>query len=205
MELGATALLLLFVTSRHPKSELEEQRLFNFSPAAPFARGRGWLAWALFGVGMAPLVVGATAFLLTAVGYESAVSGGRGTVDGVAGMLTVDLPTYARLVAVTGVLAPLLEETLFRGFLLTSLSSFMSTPAAIFASSVAFGVAHLSLKDLPVLIALGCLLGALYVRSRNLLTPMIVHGVWNSTVLTILFALTASGVDVQQLLKEGSL
>jgi membrane protease YdiL (CAAX protease family) len=81
----------------------------------------------------------------------------------------------------------------------------MSTPAAIFASSVAFGVAHLSLKDLPVLIALGCLLGALYVRSRNLLTPMIVHGVWNSTVLTILFALTASGVDVQQLLKEGSL
>jgi hypothetical protein len=51
---------------------------------------------------MAPLVVGATAFLLTAVGYESAVSGGRGTVDGVAGMLTVDLPTYARLVAVTG-------------------------------------------------------------------------------------------------------
>lgn len=104
-----------------------------------------------------------------------------------------------------GVLAPLLEETLFRGFLLTSLSSYMSTPAAIFASSVAFGIAHLSIRDLPVLITLGCLLGALYVRSRNLLTPMMVHGIWNSTVLTILFALTAAGYDVQQLLKEGAL
>jgi membrane protease YdiL (CAAX protease family) len=103
------------------------------------------------------------------------------------------------------VLAPLLEETLFRGFLLTSLTKFMSTPAAIFASSLAFGVAHLSLRDLPVLVALGCLLGALYVRSRNLLTPMLVHGVWNSSVLTLLFALTAAGVDVQQLLREGGL
>jgi membrane protease YdiL (CAAX protease family) len=81
----------------------------------------------------------------------------------------------------------------------------MSTPSAIFASSLAFGVAHLSLRDLPVLVTLGCLLGALYVRSRNLLTPMLVHGAWNSSVLTLLFVLTASGVDVQQLLKEGAL
>lgn len=204
MELGATALLLWGVTSRHPKESLRDEQLFNYSPSAPFARGRGWLAWGLFGVGMAPLVVGAAAFALSAVGYESVVSGGRGTVDGVAGMLTLDLPTYLRLIMVTGVLAPLLEETLFRGFLLTSFTSFMPTPAAIFASSLAFGVAHLSLKDLPVLVALGCLLGALYVRSRNLLTPMLVHGVWNSTVLTLLFALTASGVDVQQLLKDGT-
>ncbi|GBF93044.1 CAAX amino terminal protease [Raphidocelis subcapitata] len=205
LELGVTAGLLWFVTSRHPKEDLESQRLFNFSPANPFAPGRGWLAWGLAGVAAAPLVVGAAAVALSAVGYEDAVAGGRGTVDGVAAMLTVDLPTYARLIAVTGILAPLLEETLFRGFLLTSLSSYMSTPAAIFASSLAFGVAHLSLRDLPVLVALGCLLGALYVRSRNLLTPMLVHGAWNSGVLTLLFALAAAGVDVQQLLKEGGL
>lgn len=102
-------------------------------------------------------------------------------------------------------LAPLLEETLFRGFLLTSLTKFMPVPAAIFASSLAFGVAHLSLKDLPVLTTLGCLLGLVYTRSRNLLAPMMVHGLWNSTVLTLLFALTAAGVDVQQLLREGGL
>ena len=38
----------------------------------------------------------------------------QGTVDGVAGMLTMDGWTYASLVAVAGVLAPLLEETVFR-------------------------------------------------------------------------------------------
>jgi len=100
-----TAGLLWFVTSRHPSdapTDGSNNQLFNYSPTAPFARGRGWLAWALFGVGMAPLVVGAAAFILSAVGYESAVAGGRGTADGVAAMLTVDVPTYLRLVLVTG-------------------------------------------------------------------------------------------------------
>jgi membrane protease YdiL (CAAX protease family) len=101
------------------------------------------------------------------------------------------------------VLAPLLEETLFRGFLLASLTRFMPTWAAVVASSTAFGLAHLSLRDLPVLIALGCWLGAIYCRSRNLLTPIIVHGAWNSSVLTLLFWLTAHGVDVGKMLREG--
>ena len=69
-------------------------------------------------------------------------------------------------------------------------------------SSAAFGVAHLSQRDLPQLIALGTLLGFSYVRSRNLLTPMLIHGTWNGVVLTVLFALTASGVDVKQLLAQ---
>lgn len=103
-----------------------------------------------------------------------------------------------------GFLAPLLEETLFRGFLLTSLTKVMPTWAAVIASAAAFGIAHLSIKDLPILFALGCWLGAIYCRSKNLLTPMIVHGAWNGTVLTLLFWLTANGVNVQQLLKDGS-
>jgi membrane protease YdiL (CAAX protease family) len=101
-------------------------------------------------------------------------------------------------------LAPLLEETLFRGFLLTSLTKVMPNWAAILASSTAFGLAHLSVKDLPVLIALGCLLGTLYTRSRNLLTPMIVHGSWNSVVLTLLFWLAANGVDLDRMLHEAA-
>lgn len=38
----------------------------------------------------------------------------QGTVDGVAGMLSIDTWTYVSLVGVAGVLAPLLEETVFR-------------------------------------------------------------------------------------------
>lgn len=78
----------------------------------------------------------------------------------------------------------------------------MPMPAAILLSSFAFGLCHLSPRDLPVLTALGCLLGMLYVRSRNLLTPMLVHGLWNTGVVTLLFVLTRSGVDIQQMLQE---
>jgi hypothetical protein len=81
---------------------VSEQQLFSFSLAQPFKRGTGWLAWGLIGAAAAPLVVGAAALGLSAVGYDAATQGGRGTVDGVAGMIAIDLPTYARLVSVTG-------------------------------------------------------------------------------------------------------
>ena len=67
-------------------------------------------------------------------------------------------------------------------------------------SAAAFGLAHLSLRDLPQLVALGCLLGVTYTRSRNLLTPMLIHGAWNGTVLTILYLLVSNGIDVQKML-----
>lgn len=76
----------------------------------------------------------------------------------------------------------------------------MSTPAAVVVSSLAFGAAHLSTRDFPQLFALGLVLGFSYVRSRNLLTPMFIHAAWNGGVLTTLYALTAAGVDIQELL-----
>ena len=66
-------------------------------------------------------------------------------------------------------------------------------PAAIGLSSVAFGMAHLSVKDLPELTALGVLLGLTYIRSRNLLTPIVIHGLWNGIVLLVLFTVAKTG------------
>lgn len=83
-------------------AELKQQQLFNFSLSDPFKRGQGWLAWALIGISAAPLIVGATALAVTAVGYEQATSNSHGTADGVAGMLSLDWPTYIKLVSVTG-------------------------------------------------------------------------------------------------------
>ncbi|KXZ54502.1 hypothetical protein GPECTOR_4g567 [Gonium pectorale] len=199
VSLGLISALTAGPIARSGASSAQQLGLFSYDFSRPFAPPRGWAFWALLGVVAAPVVVGSTAALLGAVGYEQAV-GGQGTVDGVAGMIDLDLPTYVSLLAVTGALAPLLEETVFRGFLLTSFTTFMPTWAAVVASSVAFGLAHLSARDLPVLCALGLLLGWSYVRSRNLLTPIIIHGAWNSGVLTLLFWLASEGVDVQQLI-----
>lgn len=122
--------------------------------------------------------------------------GGKGTVDGVAQIISLDGPTYFSLLSVTAVLAPVLEESVFRGFLLTSLTKYMPTWAAVLVSSGFFGAAHLSVRDLPQLVALGVILGFSYVRSRNLATPMLIHAMWNGSVLTILFLLVSSGIDV---------
>jgi membrane protease YdiL (CAAX protease family) len=61
----------------------------------------------------------------------------------------MDFSTYASLFGTTAILAPLLEETVFRGFLLTSLTKWMPVPLAVAASSVAFGMVHLTPRDFP--------------------------------------------------------
>lgn len=191
---------LLTVKSLDSAPDKVSETFFDYSPSGPFKSPNGWAAWAILGVVLAPLVVGTTAGLLSLVDYEQTV-GGRGTVDGVVQMISLDTMSYINLIAVTGVLAPLLEETMFRGFILTSLTKYMPTPLAILLSSFFFAAAHLSPRDFPILFSIGCLLGITYVRSKNLLTPIIIHGCWNSTVLSVLFFLSASGIDIEDMIK----
>jgi hypothetical protein len=77
----------------------------------------------------------------------------------------------------------------------------MPAPAAVLASSVIFAAVHLAPKDFPQLLGLGLVLGFSYVRTRNLLTPLLVHSLWNTGVLTVLTALSAQGADMQELLR----
>ncbi len=88
--------------------------------------------------------------------------------------------------------APLFEEFLFRGFLLPSLTPHLPVSWAIVVSSFIFAIAHLSLSETLPLTALGIVLGVVYTRSRNLLAPMLLHGLWNSGTLVSLFILGGS-------------
>jgi uncharacterized protein len=87
------------------------------------------------------------------------------------------------------VAAPLFEEFLFRGFLLPSLTRYMPNWVAIGMSGLIFGVAHLSLSEIVPLTTLGIILGIVYVRTRNLLAPMLLHSLWNSSTLVSLYIL----------------
>ncbi len=87
------------------------------------------------------------------------------------------------------VAAPLFEECLFRGFLLPSLTRYLPGWAAIGISGLAFGIAHLSLSEIVPLTTLGVILGVVYVRTRNLLAPMLLHSLWNSSTLVSLYIL----------------
>ncbi|MEM9506360.1 MAG: type II CAAX endopeptidase family protein [Cyanobacteria bacterium P01_E01_bin.35] len=85
--------------------------------------------------------------------------------------------------------APVFEEIMFRGFLLPSLTKYVSVNGAIVISGLIFAVAHLSLSEVLPLATLGIVLGFVYTRSRNLLAPMLLHCLWNSGTLLSLFVL----------------
>lgn len=92
------------------------------------------------------------------------------------------------------VAAPIFEEALFRGFLLPSLTRYLPLWGAIVVSSLIFAVAHLSLSEVLPLTILGMVLGFVYSRSRNLLSSMLLHGLWNSgTLLSLIVLGSAKG------------
>jgi membrane protease YdiL (CAAX protease family) len=79
------------------------------------------------------------------------------------------------------------EEALFRGIIQTSLANHMSVIAAIFLTSIAFGLAHaISVEYFVLATLVGIYLGWLWYITGNLLVPMIVHGVYDFVILLIL-------------------
>jgi membrane protease YdiL (CAAX protease family) len=87
------------------------------------------------------------------------------------------------------VAAPVFEETIFRGFLLPSLTRYLPAWGAIAVSAFVFAAAHLSLSEILPLATLGMVLGFAYTRSRNLLSSILIHSLWNSGTLLTLFIL----------------
>ena len=87
------------------------------------------------------------------------------------------------------VAAPIFEEIVFRGFLLPSLTRYVSVSSAIGLSALIFACAHLSLSEVLPLTTLGIVLGVVYTRSRSLFAVMLVHALWNSNTLLSLVIL----------------
>jgi membrane protease YdiL (CAAX protease family) len=83
------------------------------------------------------------------------------------------------------VLAPLFEETLFRGVVFTGLVQRMPLPVAAALSGLAFGVAHLDKYNLVVLGAVGFGLAYVYYRSRTIWASMVTHATFNTLSLTL--------------------
>lgn len=81
------------------------------------------------------------------------------------------------------VLAPLLEEMLFRGVLLRSFLAQYPRGQAISASALLFGVAHLNIYQFALAFWLGLLLGWLYERSRSLIPCIALHAALNTWVV----------------------
>lgn len=179
----------------------EEKDWFKIDFREPFESERGWAKYGLIGYGATFAALALTGLAMDAAekaqGGQTAVDAASeqvGTIDGVLPLIqSDDTGTFLALLAVTSVLAPLLEEVVFRGFLLASLTKWLPTPGAVLFSSVLFAGAHLAPRDFVELVVLGMVLGFSYARTRNLLTPMLIHSMWNSGVLVVIAAAIQGG------------
>ncbi len=98
------------------------------------------------------------------------------------------LPLRIMIVFVAVVIAPLLEEMMFRGFVQTTIRSFInirnSAWPAIAASSVFFAMMHADPGHWPSLFILGVCLGYSYEKSGSLLRPIFIHLFFNAISIT---------------------
>jgi membrane protease YdiL (CAAX protease family) len=98
-----------------------------------------------------------------------------------ASMVAGNLPA---LIA-TCVLAPVLEEMLFRGVLLRAFLKHHPRWGAISYSALLFGAAHLNVYQFLLAFWLGLLLGWLFERSRSLLPCIALHAAVNTAVVVL--------------------
>lgn len=87
------------------------------------------------------------------------------------------------------VLAPLFEETLFRGVLLPVVGRHLGALGGVLISAFVFAIAHLSLGELVPLSVLGVGLGLLRWRSGRLGASVLLHALWNSLTFVNLLLL----------------
>lgn len=78
---------------------------------------------------------------------------------------------------------PLGEELLFRATLLAAIAQRFGMRAGVIGSGLIFGAIHFDGVFFPMLALDGILWGALYVKTRNIIVPMIGHGLANAFAL----------------------
>jgi hypothetical protein len=94
------------------------------------------------------------------------------------------------------VLAPIFEELMFRGFLLPWLGERLQPRLgpkfarllAIAVTGLSFAAMHLQPLGLPTLTTLGIVLGFAFLRTGNLASAIVVHGLWNGGVFILMRA-----------------
>lgn len=102
-------------------------------------------------------------------------------------------------VLTTVVLAPLLEELIFRGYILGSVRRKSGTVWAIVISSAMFGIIHLVPQQVIYGFVIGLILGYIYVRTESIFSVIILHAV-NNAVSYTLMGVTESQVTLRELI-----
>ena len=100
------------------------------------------------------------------------------------------------MIGLIGLVAALGEEFLFRGVLQNLFQEwFGSQHFAIWLTAFIFSVIHLQYHAVFPRFFLGALIGYVYVNSGNLLSAMLLHFFYNSTLVLLTFFIQHGGID----------
>ena len=87
------------------------------------------------------------------------------------------------------VVAPIVEEFFFRGFIFRLLSCRIGITAAAVLSGLYFGAVHLSLVQTVTLTIFGVVQCFLYAKTRSILYPILLHAIFNAIAVTQIYSM----------------
>ena len=93
------------------------------------------------------------------------------------------------VILMVSILAPFSEELVFRGYIYHSLRAYKNSCFSVLATSLMFGCMHYDLFRLLPLTLVGILLNIVSIRSQSLYGSMIMHGVWNFMMASLVLAI----------------
>lgn len=91
----------------------------------------------------------------------------------------------AAVFLMVAIIAPLLEEFLFRGWMQRSLERRTTARNAIVITALAFGLVHIDLFGLPLRIAFGLASGYLAWSTRSIWPSVVLHGAYNGALVIL--------------------
>lgn len=136
---------------------------------------------------------------IVAVAYMIAVRflGSQGSSNPIIGLVmeasrTANFPVTIVIFFTLGVMAPICEESIFRGFLYTYLRRKWGVFVSIFLSALVFAGVHLDAGGFLPLFSLGMIFGFVFERTKSIIPSMIAHGMWNSGTFLLILLLFGS-------------
>lgn len=177
--------------------------LLGIAAVAGLVLRKGWTRAQAFGLqgSPAPHLKPALVFYLALMPFlffASLIYQGLLTLNGIppslqeiALLLSGDHPLWLRLtmIVMAVAIAPVFEETLFRGILLPIVSRRFGLGAGIFITSLLFASIHFHLPSQIPLMVVAAGFSLAYVYSGALWVPILMHGLFNGVNLAMMMAL----------------
>lgn len=150
------------------------------------AKGLGReVAWGVaIMAGVMPLLIGYNAIaqmVMHWMGYEPPLQDVTRIIHGAS-----DLPSKVYFALLAVVIAPVVEELLFRGVLLPALTRYAGVKPAIVAVSVLFALVHGHLPSAVPLFILSAALSLAYIYRGSLITSIAMHAFFNSMTIAVI-------------------